>query len=107
MDIVVVPSRFEGFGLTAIEAMAYAKPVVASRIDGLAEIIQDGYNGFLVPAEDVDGFADCIVALAKDEEKRKSIGKAARKCVEEKYAYPMFRERVRALYEMLGKDRFK
>lgn len=107
MDIVVVPSRFEGFGLSAIEAMACGKPVVASRVGGLAEIIQDGHNGFLVPSEEIKSFADCIVALAKDEEKRKSIGKAARKCVEGEYAYPMFRERIRALYEMLGKDRFK
>lgn len=101
MDIVVVPSRFEGFGLTAIEAMACKKPVVASRVDGLAEIIEDGQNGFLVPSEDVNGFADCIVALAKDERKRNSIGETARKCVEEKYAYPMFRARIRALYQAI------
>lgn len=103
MDIVVVPSRFEGFGLTAIEAMACEKPVIASNVDGLAEIIQDGQNGFLVPAEDVNGFAVRILELAKDEEKRKAIGKSARKCVEKKYAYPMFRERVRALYEAVGR----
>lgn len=107
MDIVAVPSRFEGFGLTAIEAMACGKLVIASRVDGLAEIIQDGKNGFLVSSEDIKSFADCIVALAKDEAKRKSIGEAARKCVEEKYAYPMFRERVKALYKMFEKDRFK
>lgn len=99
MDIVVVPSRFEGFGLTAIEAMSCGKPVVASRVDGLTDIIQDGQNGFLVESEDIKSFAACIVALAKDEGKRKSIGKTARKCVEEKYAYPMFRERIRALYQ--------
>jgi glycosyltransferase involved in cell wall biosynthesis len=99
MDVVVVPSRFEGFGLTAIEAMACRKPVVASRVDGLAEIIQDGQNGFLIPSEDIKRFADFIVALAKDEEKRKAVGEAARKCVEDKYAYPMFRVRVRVLYE--------
>ena len=99
MDIVVVPSRFEGFGLTAIEAMACRKPVVASRVDGLAEIIQNGQNGFLVPSEDIEGLADCIVELIKDEARRTSIGEAARKGVEEKYAYPMFRERIRALYE--------
>lgn len=98
MDVVVVPSRFEGFGLTAIEAMACGKPVVASRVDGLAEIIQDGVNGFLVSSEDVDGFSVHIVELAKDEGKRKSIGAAARKCVEEKYAYPIFRAHIRALY---------
>lgn len=99
MDIVVVPSRFEGFGLTAAEAMACSKPVVASRVDGLAEIIQDGVNGFLVTSEDVNGFAECISSLLKDKELRKKIGTAARKHVEENYSYPIFRERIRALYK--------
>ncbi|MFZ2406833.1 MAG: glycosyltransferase family 4 protein [Methylobacter sp.] len=99
MDIVVVPSRFEGFGLTAIEAMACRKPVIASHVDGLAEIINDTLNGFLRPSENIKSFADCIVELVKDEKKRKSIGEAARNCVEKKYAYPMFRVRIRALYE--------
>ena len=102
MDIVVVPSRFEGFGLIAIEAMACAKPVVASRVDGLVEIIQNSVNGYLASSEDINGFADCVGALAKDKEKRKSIGEAARKFVEEKYVYPIFRERIRALYAEVG-----
>lgn len=100
MDVVVVPSRYEGFGLSAIEAMACSKTVVASHVDGLVEIIQDGVNGFLIASEDVNSFADCIIALAKDEKKRKSIGAAAKRCVEEKYTYPIFRERIRALYKM-------
>ncbi len=100
MDIVIVPSRFEGFGLTAIEAMACKKPVIASNVDGLAEIILDGQNGFLAPAEDVNGFAEHIVELAGNEKKRLSMGIAARKCVEELYTFPIFRERIRALYKM-------
>lgn len=100
MDIVVVPSRFEGFGLTAIEAMACKKPVVASRVDGLAEVIEDGENGFLVKSEDVDGFAEKIVDLLRDEERRRKMGMMARKHVEEKYSYPLFRERIKALYRM-------
>jgi len=101
MDIVVVPSRFEGFGLTAIEAMACGRPVIASRVDGLAEIIQDGVSGFLIPTADVNGFAEKIVDLLRDESKRKSIGMAARKYVEENYSYSIFRERVKMLYESL------
>ncbi len=100
MNIVVVPSRFEGFGLTAIEAMACGKPVVASNLDGLAEIIQHGINGFLVDSEDINEFAEKIVDLLQEGTKRKSIGNAARKCVEEKYAYPMFREKIKMLYKM-------
>ncbi len=74
MDIVIVPSRFEGFGLTAIEAMACKKPVIASNVDGPAEIIQDGQNGFLAPAEDVNGFAEQIVELARNEKKESLWG---------------------------------
>lgn len=103
VDIVAVPSRFEGFGLTAVEAMACSKPVVASNVDGLAEIIQDGVNGFLVPEGDAKAFAECVLFLLKDEEKRKSIGIKARKHVKENYSYKLFRDRCKALYEVVGR----
>jgi len=101
MDVVVMPSRFEGFGLTAVEAMACGKPVVASRVDGLAEIIQDGATGFLVNSEDVNDFAERIVALLNDDVQRKYVGQAARKHIEDNYSYPLFRDRIKALYAML------
>lgn len=100
MDIVVVPSRFEGFGLAAIEAMACKKPVVASNVDGLAEIIQDGKNGFVVDVADVKGFVEKIITLLKDEPQRKKIGQVARKHVVDNYSYPIFRERIKILYKM-------
>jgi glycosyltransferase involved in cell wall biosynthesis len=101
MDVVAVPSRFEGFGLTSVEAMACSKPVVASRVDGLAEVIQDGVNGCLIPSEDVIIFAETLTVLLKDNERRKIIGIAARRQVEEYYAYPLFKERCRVLYKSL------
>lgn len=101
MDIVVVPSRFEGFGLTAVEAMACGKPVVASRVDGLAEIIQDGITGVLVLPEKPSNLASAIINLLKDKGCRQKIGVAARKHVEEYYSYPIFRERCRFVYEVL------
>jgi glycosyltransferase involved in cell wall biosynthesis len=101
MDIVAVPSRFEGFGLTAVEAMACGKPVVASRVDGLAEIIQDGVTGMLVPPENVKALALALIAQLKDENDRKIIGIAARRHVEEYYVYPRFLERCRMFYEFL------
>jgi glycosyltransferase involved in cell wall biosynthesis len=103
MDVVAVPSRFEGFGLTAIEAMTCGKPVVASRVDGLAEIISDNKNGVLVPSEDVSAFASALSELLNDEERRQTIGMAARRHVEEYYAYPRFKERCRVLYESICK----
>jgi glycosyltransferase involved in cell wall biosynthesis len=82
MDVVVVPSRFEGFGLTAIEAMTCGKPVVASNVDGLAEIISDGENGVLIPSEDVSAFASALSELLNDKERRQTIGMAARRHVD-------------------------
>ena len=99
MDVVVVPSRFEGFGLTAIEAMTCGKPVAASNVDGLAEIISDGENGVLVPSEDVSAFASALSELLNDEERRRTIGMAARRHVIDNYNYHIFRERVKTLYE--------
>lgn len=99
MDVVVVPSRYEGFGLTAVEAMACGRPVVASRVDGLMEVIRDGVNGCLVTAEDASAFAAALTNLLNNEERRKTMGLSARRHVEEYYTYPRFRERCRVLYE--------
>jgi glycosyltransferase involved in cell wall biosynthesis len=101
MDVVVVPSRFEGFGLTAVEAMACSKPVVASRVDGLAEIINDGVTGILVPSEQPSHLASSLITLLKDKEYRQKIGVTSRKHVEENYSYSKFRERSQVIYELL------
>ena len=74
-DIVVMSSHWEGFGLAAVEGMAAGKPVIASDVDGLKQIV-DGY-GILFPHEDVDALADSILKLSQDENYYQEI---ARKC---------------------------
>lgn len=74
-DAVVVPSRWEGFGLIALEAMRNAKPVLASRTGGLAELLIDGVNGRLFNPEDVSDLTRVLRALSKPELQR--MGKAA------------------------------
>lgn len=66
-DVVVVPSRWEGFGLVAIEAMREGTPVVASRCGGLGELIVDGITGRLVPPGDVPALASAIGNLCREE----------------------------------------
>ena len=61
-DVVVMPSRWEGFGLVAVEAMRARKPVIASAVGGLRSIVRHGQTGFLVPAGDSDALAQTIVA---------------------------------------------
>lgn len=101
MDIVAVPSRYEGFGLTAIEAMACGRPVVASRVDGLPELVRDMVTGRLTPLEDATALSTALIDLLKNEGRRKIMGAAARRHAEECYAYPQFLQRWRVLYSCL------
>ena len=64
--IAVVPSLGEGFGMVALEAMERARPVIASAVGGLPEIVADGETGLVVPPADAEALAEAIVALAGD-----------------------------------------
>ncbi len=73
-SVAVLFSIYENLPVAIAEAMALGKPVVSSRVGGIAEMIQDGENGFLVDENNVDGFADKIVTLLNDPSLRKRMG---------------------------------
>lgn len=66
-DAFLLPSNYEAFGLAALEAMACGVPVVASRVGGVPELVQDGINGFLVAPDDYDAGADRLYQILSDE----------------------------------------
>jgi glycosyltransferase involved in cell wall biosynthesis len=74
-DAVVVPSRVEGFGLVALEAMRAGIPVIASRVGGIPELIEDGSTGLLVMPEDPSALAAAIRQLAEDPAQRSVMAK--------------------------------
>ena len=76
-SIVVVPSRREGYGVTAREAMAYGRPVVATSVGGLLDAIDDGVTGLLVPPRDPAALRAALERLLADEELRSTLGRAA------------------------------
>ena len=78
MDIVAVPSRFEPFGIVAVEAMAQGRPVVASAVGGLTETMVDGTTGRLVPAGDSVRLADALGDLVRSSALREQMGEAGR-----------------------------
>jgi glycosyltransferase involved in cell wall biosynthesis len=85
MDVVVHPSLAEGFGRAVLEAMAIGKPVVASRVGGLREIVRDGENGFLCNPGDAPAFQERIATLVADAGLRDRFGRDARREVFEGY----------------------
>lgn len=103
--IVVVPSLGEGFGMVALEAMERARPVVASAVGGLPEIVEDGGTGLVVPSGDAGALADAIVALAGDPERAAAMGAAGRERALSEFTPARSARRVEELYEAaLGVD---
>lgn len=85
-DVVVLSSKSESFGKVLVEANACGKPVVSTATTGAKEIIQDGYNGFLVPIGDAGKMAEKILYLLNNPAKAKEMGENGRKLVKEKYS---------------------
>lgn len=82
-DLIIVPSRWEGFGYVALEAMRQSKPVIASRVGGLVDLIVDGVNGHLVDVGNVKDFVDLIIDLSSDD--LNSMGESGRLIYLEKF----------------------
>lgn len=98
-DLVVVPSRFEGFGLTALEAMALGRPVLATTAGGLPEVIEHGVSGWLVPPGDPAALAQAMASLLGDAALRQRLGAAGRERARARFALPEIAARLRAIYQ--------
>jgi glycosyltransferase involved in cell wall biosynthesis len=97
-DIVIIPSRAEGFGYALLEAAAHALPVVAYDYDfGPRDAIDDGHSGYIVDIGDVDAMASRVDQLAADAELRSSMGAAAKAIFNERFAPARIVERYDAL----------
>lgn len=81
-DVFVLPSLNEGLPMSVLEAMSWALPVIASPVGGIPEIVQDGWNGFLVPPTDIPALSRVMQRLIEDEELRLQMGANARASVE-------------------------
>lgn len=103
MDIVVLPSlRLEDSPLATIEAMAFSKPVIASRVSGLTEQIEDGVSGYLVEPGNTIELGQRITHLLKDRESRLSYGIAGYNRYEQNFSPEHFTKRYLELYQQLS-----
>lgn len=98
MDVVAVPSLFEGFGLTAAEAMAAGCPVVGTRVDGLAEIIEEGVTGYTVPVNDSGELAKALIKLLGNPENAEAMGSQGRDRVKNMFSVERFADLTIAAY---------
>ena len=102
MDIVLMPSRSEGFGLTAIEAMAHGCVMVASDVGGLPEVVRDGICGLLHRTEDIADMAAKISTLIGDATLYDTLRTQSLKEVE-KYSFERYAALMNDLYNKLGR----
>jgi glycosyltransferase involved in cell wall biosynthesis len=97
--VVAVPSHREGFGVGCAEAMAQARPVVASAVGGLLDLVVDGETGLLVPPRDVAALRGALERLLGDAELRRRLGEAGRERVREHFAWPAVTAATITAYE--------
>ncbi|MDN5941963.1 MAG: glycosyltransferase family 4 protein [Nitrospira sp.] len=101
MDIFVLPSLSEGIPMALLEAMAASLPIVASRVGGIPEIIEDGVDGYLVEPMDVDNLAERCRRLIKSPEVARKMGEQGRKRVEREFSATAMADRVASTYKEL------
>lgn len=98
-DVYVLPSRYEGFGLPLLEAMACGAPIVASDVPVVHEIVHDGENGLLVPCGDPTALASALLRLLGDPELRARLAAGGEETLRERYDGGRLVQQVVAAYE--------
>lgn len=100
MDVSVLTSLSEGLSITMLESMSFGIPVVATRVGGNPELVQDGETGFLVPPADPESFARAVIQILTDESLREKMGRQGRMLVESEFSI----ERVAGQYQRVYKE---
>ncbi len=99
--IMVMPSRRDAFGVAALEASLCGRPVIATTVGGVPEVVVDGETGLLVPPDDVEALSAAILKLANDKGLREKMGAAGRLFVERNYTWERSLDQMSALYERI------
>lgn len=103
--IVLVPSRWdEAFGLVVLEAALVGRPVVASRVGGLPEVVEEGRTGLLAERDDAAAFAEAVHRMLNDPERTARMGAAARERVTTRFSLERYVDEYASLYRRLGRE---
>jgi glycosyltransferase involved in cell wall biosynthesis len=99
LDVAVLPSYREAQGMVILEAMALSRPVVASNVGGIPEMIEDGLTGLLVPPHDADALAAAIVRLLKNHSLADMIGRAGHDMVHDRFCIQLMVKAIESIYD--------
>ena len=99
LDVAVLPSYREAQGLTILEAMALSRPVVASDVGGIPEMIEDGKTGLLVPPHDADALAAAIVRLLTNHPLADTLGRAGHDMVHDRFCIELMVGATQSIYD--------
>ncbi|MBW1782868.1 MAG: glycosyltransferase [Deltaproteobacteria bacterium] len=99
MDVIVLPSKRESFPISILEAMAMKKPVIATSVGGIPEIIKHGFNGYLVPAQRPDALAEAIVTFATNRQAFEQMALEGYKNVRENFSDRIVVAKYQRLYD--------
>jgi glycosyltransferase involved in cell wall biosynthesis len=102
LDLVVVPSLTEGMSNALLEAMAMARPVVATAMGGNVDVIEDGATGVLVPPRDPEALAEALLRLLGDPDRARRLGAAARERARAEHSLEGMVARYQDLYRGLA-----
>lgn len=102
--LFVLPSRWEGLPLTILEAMSSGAGIIATKVGGIPEVIQNGKEGVLISSEDPEALAKAIAELLKDRELRVKLGINAYKRVKEGYSIEVYTKNILGFYKSLTND---
>jgi glycogen synthase len=103
-SIFVLPSYYETGGISAIEAMAFGLPVVASRTGGIPEVVEDGVTGILVPPGDSKALGEAVIHLLREPDLRRRLGQAGRQRVLDEFTLDRVLPQTLSVYQNLSRN---
>ncbi len=103
-DIVVLPSYREGTPRSLLEAMAVGRPIVTTDVPGCRNVVDEGQNGFLVPAKEHEGLATALETLIIDSKLRETMGQSSRRLAEDKFDEQIVIDQIVGVYRRLAPE---
>jgi len=101
-EVVIVPSLFEGFGITLVESLACGTPVIGTKVPGIVDVIKNGETGVLVTPKDAGELANEVVHLLQNKRLREDLGRTGRKEILEKFDWDTISENVNRFYRKIA-----